>query len=249
MTAEPTTAEVTAPAQHGPAQIELRGIRKTFGSVVAVDNLDLDVRDGEFFAMLGPSGSGKTTVLRIIAGFETPTAGTVRLGGLDATRIPPFRRDVNTVFQDYALFPHMNVEDNVGYGLRVRRVPRHERARRVGEALELVRLAGYGGRRPNELSGGQRQRVAVARALVTAPALLLADEPTGNLDSHSTEEVLGIIDRLNARGRTVVVITHEDEVARHAKRVVRLVDGAIVSDVRQAPVDAPPPALAAGVPA
>jgi putative spermidine/putrescine transport system ATP-binding protein len=147
----------------------LRGLRKTFGQVVAVDQLDLDVATGQFFAMLGPSGSGKTTVLRMIAGFETPDAGTIELGGTDATRLPPFRRDVNTVFQDYALFPHMTVEQNVGYGLRVRRVGRSELRARVGEALELVRLAGYGARRPGQLSGGQRQRVALARALVNRP--------------------------------------------------------------------------------
>src|SRR5689334_13647877 len=153
--------------------IRLQGLRKEFGDVVAVDHLDLDIADGEFFAMLGPSGSGKTTVLRMIAGFEQPTAGTIRLGGVDATRQPPFRRDVNTVFQDYALFPHMNVEQNVAYGLRVRRVPRAERTRRVGEALELVQLEGFARRRPGQLSGGQRQRVALARALVNRPRVLL----------------------------------------------------------------------------
>src|SRR5439155_13432093 len=144
--------------------------------------IDLDVADGEFFAMLGPSGSGKTTVLRMIAGFETPTAGKVLLGGLDATKVPPFRRDVNTVFQDYALFPHMTVEQNIAYGLRVRNVPRGERTTRVSEALEMVRLAGFGARRPSQLSGGQRQRVALARALVNRPKVLLLDEPLGALD-------------------------------------------------------------------
>src|SRR3954470_3379017 len=143
----------------------LRGLRKTFGAVVAVDGIDLDIADGEFFAVLGPSGSGKTTVLRMIAGFEQPTSGLIELGGVDATRIPPFRRDVNTVFQDYALFPHMTVEQNVAYGLRVRKVPRPERARRVAEALEMVRLPDVGARKPSELSGGQRQRIALARAL------------------------------------------------------------------------------------
>src|SRR5581483_2462127 len=133
--------------ESGAAGISLRGLRKTFGSVVAVDRVDLDVADGEFFAMLGPSGSGKTTVLRMIAGFEVPTEGSVHLGGVDATRVPPFRRDVNTVFQDYALFPHMDVADNVAYGLRVRRVPRDERARRVAEALAMVRLDGFGRRK------------------------------------------------------------------------------------------------------
>src|SRR3954469_21212067 len=139
--------------------IRLRGLRKSFGSVVAVDGIDLEIADGEFFAVLGPSGSGKTTVLRMIAGFETPTEGVIELGGVNATRVPPFRRDVNTVFQDYALFPHMSVADNVAYSLRVRRGPKQERLRRVAEALELVRLPDVGARRPAELSGGQRQRI------------------------------------------------------------------------------------------
>jgi putative spermidine/putrescine transport system ATP-binding protein len=194
--------------------IELRGLRKTFGSVVAVDHLDLDVADGEFFAMLGPSGSGKTTVLRMIAGFEQPTAGTIRLGGVDATRQPPFRRDVNTVFQDYALFPHMNVEQNVAYGLRVRRVPKGERARRVGEALELVQLAGFGRRRPGQLSGGQRQRVALARALVNRPRVLLLDEPLGALDLKLREQMQLELKAIQREvGITFMFVTHDQDEA------------------------------------
>src|SRR5450631_1578965 len=167
--------------ERGRPAVRLRGLRKTFGSVVAVDHIDLDVHDGEFLTLLGPSASGKTTVLRMIAGFELPTAGRIELGGVDVTNRPPFDRDVNTVFQDYALFPHMSVHDNVEYGLRVRRVERVERRRRVAEALERVRLDGYGDRRPSELSGGQRQRVALARALVNRPKVLLLDEPLGAL--------------------------------------------------------------------
>jgi putative spermidine/putrescine transport system ATP-binding protein len=194
--------------------IRLRGLRKTFGHVVAVDNLDLDIATGQFFAMLGPSGSGKTTVLRMIAGFETPDAGTIELGGTDATRLPPFRRDVNTVFQDYALFPHMTVEQNVGYGLRVRRVARSELRTRVGEALELVRLAGYGERKPGQLSGGQRQRVALARALVNRPRVLLLDEPLGALDLKLREQMQLELKAIQRQvGITFVFVTHDQHEA------------------------------------
>jgi putative spermidine/putrescine transport system ATP-binding protein len=207
-TAETTPSETSAP------QIRLRGLRKTFGTVVAVDNLDLDIADGEFFAMLGPSGSGKTTVLRMIAGFETPTAGTVQLGGVDATRQPPFRRDVNTVFQDYALFPHMSVAQNVGYGLRVRRVAKSERTARVGEALEMVRLSGFGSRKPSELSGGQRQRVALARALVNRPRVLLLDEPLGALDLKLREQMQLELKAIQREvGITFVFVTHDQDEA------------------------------------
>src|ERR1700712_58886 len=161
-------------------QIELAGVRKVFGdSIVAVEGADLIVEDGELFAILGPSGSGKTTVLRMIAGFEQPTAGTIKLGGVDVTALEARRRDVNTVFQEYALFPHMSVAQNVEYGMRVRGVAKAERRTRAAEALEMVRLAGYGPRRPAQLSGGQRQRVALARALVGRPKVLLLDEPLG----------------------------------------------------------------------
>jgi len=173
-------------------QIELIGVRKVFGatdSVVAVDGADLTVADGELFAILGPSGSGKTTILRLIAGFEQPTAGVIHLGGRDVTALPPARRDTNTVFQQYALFPHMTVAQNVEYGLRVRGVGRAERQRRAGEALELVRLTGYANRKPAQLSGGQQQRVALARALVGRPKVLLLDEPLGALDLKLREQM------------------------------------------------------------
>ena len=217
--------------------VRLRGLRKVFGpggrgssgrvrgwrgssgqrqagAVTAVDGVDLDVADGEFFSMLGPSGSGKTTVLRLIAGFELPTAGTVELGGVDVTRRAPFERDVNTVFQDYALFPHLDVLGNVEYGLRVRGVPRAERRRRAEEALATVRLEGLGGRRPAQLSGGQRQRVALARALVNRPRVLLLDEPLGALDLKLREEMQVELKAIQREvGITFVFVTHDQEEA------------------------------------
>ena len=152
-----------------PPDVRLAGLRKTYGEVVAVAGIDLEIPRGEFFTMLGPSGSGKTTTLRMIAGFEEPDAGSVELAGRDVSRLPPYDREVNTVFQDYALFPHMTVAENVEYGMRVRKVARSERATRATQALEMVRLSGYGARKPGELSGGQRQRVALARAIVNRP--------------------------------------------------------------------------------
>jgi putative spermidine/putrescine transport system ATP-binding protein len=163
----------------GPPAVRLQRVVKRYGEVEAVAGISLDITDGEFFSMLGPSGSGKTTTLRVIAGFETPTSGTVELHGRDVTRLAPFDRDVNTVFQDYALFPHMTVGDNVGYGLMIRKIARDERRTRVAEALRMVRLEGYDDRKPAQLSGGQRQRVALARALVNRPRVLLLDEPSG----------------------------------------------------------------------
>jgi putative spermidine/putrescine transport system ATP-binding protein len=194
--------------------ISLRGLRKTFGEVVAVDNVDLDLAEGEFFSMLGPSGSGKTTVLRMIAGFEEPTAGTILLDGVDVTRRPPYARDVNTVFQDYALFPHMSVLQNVEYGLRVKGVDRRARRTQAGEALETVRLNGFGDRKPSQLSGGQRQRVALARALVNRPKVLLLDEPLGALDLKLRREMqLELKAMQRDVGITFVFVTHDQEEA------------------------------------
>jgi putative spermidine/putrescine transport system ATP-binding protein len=198
----------------GRSAVRLASIKKSYGSVVAVDGIDLEVAEGEFFTMLGPSGSGKTTLLRIIAGFERPESGTVELAGRDVTRDPPYVRDVNTVFQDYALFPHMTVAENVEYGLRIRKVPRPERRRRAEQALELVQLSGLGARKPAQLSGGQRQRVALARAIVNQPEVLLLDEPLGALDLKLRQEMQVELKRIQQEvGITFVYVTHDQEEA------------------------------------
>ncbi|WP_069306665.1 ABC transporter ATP-binding protein [Methylobrevis pamukkalensis] len=209
--------------------VELRSVSRHFGPVKAVDAVDLAVAPGEFFAMLGPSGSGKTTCLRLIAGFEQPTAGDVFLFGASLRDVPPYRRDVNTVFQDYALFPHMSVLDNVAYGLMVKGIGRAERHRAAGEALELVALPGYGARRPAQLSGGQRQRVALARALVNRPKVLLLDEPLGALDLKLREQMQEELKLLQkALGITFVFVTHDQgEALSMADRVAVFNDGRI----------------------
>ena len=202
-----------------PSAVDVRllGVRKTYGDVVAVDRVDLEVEAGEFFTLLGPSGSGKTTTLRLIAGFERPDEGRVELSGLDVTGRAPYERDVNTVFQDYALFPHMTVADNVAYGLRVKSVPRAERRRRVQEILRVVRLPDVGDRKPIQLSGGQRQRIALARALVNAPKVLLLDEPLGALDLKLRQEMQTELKRIQREvsevGITFVYVTHDQEEA------------------------------------
>jgi putative spermidine/putrescine transport system ATP-binding protein len=192
----------------------LHGIRRTYGEVVAIDRLDLEIAEGEFFTLLGPSGSGKTTTLRVIAGFEQPDAGRVELRGVDVTRVPPSERDVNTVFQDYALFPHMSVQENVEYGLRVKGVGRRDRRAKAQEMLELVRLPNVGGRKPVQLSGGQRQRVALARAIVNSPSVLLLDEPLGALDLKLRQEMQVFLKALQRDlGITFVYVTHDQEEA------------------------------------
>jgi putative spermidine/putrescine transport system ATP-binding protein len=198
----------------GAPAIRLRSLTKAFGNITAVDDLDLDIRAGEFFSMLGPSGSGKTTVLRLIAGFEQPTSGTIELFGEDVTKRAPFDRDVNTVFQDYALFPHMNVIDNIGYGLRVRGVGRAERRKLAMEALASVRLENFATRKPSQLSGGQRQRVALARATVVKPKALLLDEPLGALDLKLRQGMQVELKEMQRElGITFIFVTHDQEEA------------------------------------
>ncbi|MCO6050347.1 ABC transporter ATP-binding protein [Mesorhizobium sp. RP14(2022)] len=212
------------------AAVSFQNVSRHFGTVRAVDDVSLDVRPGEFFAMLGPSGSGKTTCLRLIAGFERPTGGTVSIFGERMDTVPPYRRPVNTVFQDYALFPHLDVLGNVAYGLMVKGVNRATREARAREALALVRLDGFGARRPAQLSGGQRQRVALARALVNEPKVLLLDEPLGALDlklRESMQEELKLLQR--SLGLTFVFVTHDQgEALSMADRVAVFNEGRIV---------------------
>ncbi|HXS47953.1 MAG TPA: ATP-binding cassette domain-containing protein, partial [Solirubrobacterales bacterium] len=192
----------------------MANLTKRYGEVQAVAGIDLEIEAGEFFTMLGPSGSGKTTTLRMIAGFEDPSGGTIELAGVDMGGVPPYDRQVNTVFQDYALFPHMTVGENVDYGLRVAGVDKAERARRRDEALEMVRLPDYGERKPSELSGGQRQRVALARAIVNRPRVLLLDEPLGALDLKLREQMQSELKTIQGEvGITFVYVTHDQDEA------------------------------------
>ena len=228
---------VPSPAQPaaagGPAAaaaaVHVSGLRKHYGEVTALAGIDLVIAEGEFFTLLGPSGSGKTTLLRLIAGFERPESGRIELAGADVTRVPPYSRNVNTVFQDYALFPHMTVAQNIEYGLKVRRVPRPKRRDKVTQALEMVQLPGLGGRRPAQLSGGQRQRVALARAIVNEPEVLLLDEPLGALDLKLRQEMqLELLRVQREVGITFVYVTHDQEEAlTMSDRIAVLNHGAI----------------------
>jgi putative spermidine/putrescine transport system ATP-binding protein len=221
-----------APRRDTAPAVRLAGVRRTYGDVHAVAGVDLEIAQGEFFTMLGPSGSGKTTTLRLIAGFEQPDEGTIELAGVDVTHTPPFERDVNTVFQDYALFPHMTVGENVEYGLRVKGVSRGERRAKTEEALAIVRLPGLAARKPAQLSGGQRQRVALARALVNGPKVLLLDEPLGALDLKLRQEMQIELKRIQrevgAGAITFVFVTHDqDEALTMSDRIAVFNEGRI----------------------
>jgi putative spermidine/putrescine transport system ATP-binding protein len=194
--------------------IRFEHVSRYFGDVKAVDDANLEILDGEFFSMLGPSGSGKTTCLRMIAGFDRPTSGNIFLYGQDVSDLPPYERNVNTVFQDYALFPHMTVEDNIAYGLMIKGVPKADRYKQVDEMLDLVRLPGFGHRKPSQLSGGQRQRVALARALINHPKVLLLDEPLGALDLKLRQQMQVELKSIQKRvGITFIFVTHDQEEA------------------------------------
>ena len=212
VTSEPILSKVSGVSKS--VIVSIKGLSRSFGDVRAVAGVDLDIYEGEFITLLGPSGSGKTTVLRMIAGFEKPDSGTIDLAGKDVSQLPPYERDVNTVFQDYALFPHMNVISNIEYGLKVKGVAKEECSARALEALKQVRLEGYGERKPSQLSGGQRQRVALARALVNRPSVLLLDEPLGALDLKLREQMQIELKELQREvGITFIFVTHDQEEA------------------------------------
>ncbi|WP_155892300.1 ABC transporter ATP-binding protein [Conexibacter woesei] len=229
--------------------VQFRGVTKRFGEVVAVDDLDLEIRKGEFLSLLGSSGCGKTTSLRMIAGFEQPTAGSILIGGTDAVGTPPYKRDVNTVFQHYALFPHMSVLDNVAYGLKQRGLGKQERRAKANEALELVQMTGRAQRRPRELSGGQQQRVALARALVMQPKVLLLDEPLGALDLKLRKDMQVELKRIQSEvGITFVYVTHDQgEAMSMSDRIAVMSEGRIEQlDTPEAIYDRPASAFVAG---
>lgn len=210
--------------------IRLRDLCMAFDDELVLDHINLYINDSEFLTLLGPSGCGKTTTLRIIGGFTTPTSGDVTFDGVRINDVPPHKRQINTVFQKYALFPHLDVFENIAFGLRIAKVPADEIEQRVTEMLGVVSLKGFEHRRIHQLSGGQQQRVSIARALVRNPPIILADEPTGALDSHTGREVLGMLQELHKQGHTVVLITHDNSIAVQAERIIRLEDGVVVYD-------------------
>lgn len=209
--------------------LQLKQINKYFGRSHVIKDVNIDFEKGHFVTFLGPSGCGKTTLLRMVAGFYEPDDGEILLNGKRIERIPPYSRNTAMVFQEYALFPHMNVFDNVSYGLRVKNRPKEEIERRVKEALDLMQLKGMEDRFPNQMSGGQQQRVGIARALVVNPQIIFADEPTGNLDSKTTMEVLRLMQKIvREQDQTLVMVTHDNNLASYADRRIRIMDGRIV---------------------
>ena len=209
--------------------IGVEHVSKFFGDKAVLNDVNLSVRKGEFVTILGPSGCGKTTLLRLIAGFQTASEGVITIAGKDITQTPPHRRPVNTVFQKYALFPHLNVFNNIAFGLKLKKLPAATIEKKVKQALRMVGMTDYEDRDVDSLSGGQQQRVAIARAVVTNPKLILADEPTGNLDSKNGAEVMALLTELNKEGTTIVMVTHSRHDASFAHRTVHLFDGSIVA--------------------
>lgn len=216
--------------------VDLQNLKKEFDGTPVLRGISLSIKRREFVTLLGPSGCGKTTTLRIIGGFEQPDSGDVFFDGKRLNDVPPYQREINTVFQRYALFPHLNVAENIAFGLHIKKLDRADIKRKTAEMLELVGLRGFENRDVTSLSGGQQQRVAIARAIVTHPKLLLADEPTGSLDSHRSVEIMKLLQKLNdEEGITVVLVTHEPDMAKYAKRIVHFVDGTVASDQENKP--------------
>ena len=211
--------------------IEVEGVSKFFGEKTALDHINLSIKKGEFVTILGPSGCGKTTLLRLIAGFQTASEGVICIAGKEITQTPPHKRPVNTVFQKYALFPHLNVYDNIAFGLKLKKLPKDVVLKKVKAALKMVGMTDYEYRDVNSLSGGQQQRVAIARAVVSGPKIILADEPTGNLDSKNGQEVMELLTELHKEGTTIVMVTHSQHDAGFADRVINLFDGQVVTEV------------------
>ncbi len=217
--------------------VELKNLTRAYGAVKALDGLSLHLQPGEMVALLGPSGCGKTTALRILAGLDEPTSGTVEVGGKDITRVPANKRDMGMVFQAYSLFPHLTVVDNIAFGLKLRGKDKRQRISRAHDMLDLVGLSEHAEKYASQLSGGQQQRVAIARAIVTKPQVLFADEPTGNLDTATSVEIMKLLTGLNEqRGITIAMVTHEPDIAGWTRRIVRFRDGHIESDQAHEPV-------------
>ena len=212
--------------------ISVEHVSKYFGEKAVLNDVNLQVRKGEFVTILGPSGCGKTTLLRLIAGFQTASEGIITIAGKEITQTPPHKRPVNTVFQKYALFPHLNVFNNIAFGLKLKKLPAVVIEKKVKQALKMVGMTDYEYRDVDSLSGGQQQRVAIARAVVTNPQLILADEPTGNLDSKNGAEVMNLLTELNREGTTIIMVTHSQHDASFAHRTVHLFDGSIVASVK-----------------
>ena len=211
--------------------IGVEHVSKYFGDKAVLNDVNLSVRKGEFVTILGPSGCGKTTLLRLIAGFQTASEGIITIAGKDITQTPPHQRPVNTVFQKYALFPHLNVYNNIAFGLKLKKMPEATIGKKVKQALRMVGMTDYEDRDVDSLSGGQQQRVAIARAVVANPKLILADEPTGNLDSKNGKEVMELLNELNKEGTTIVMVTHSQHDAGFAGRIINLFDGQVVTEV------------------